>query len=56
MFSLFDPTLFTDPEALADYLRRQRRTGGRTSVSLVSVAISVSDGMQSTVVSWTSDS
>ncbi len=54
MFSLFDPALFTDPEALADYLRRKRR-GGRTSVSLVSVAVSVSDGAQSTVVSWTSD-
>ncbi len=55
MFSLFDPTLFTDPEALADYLRRQRRTGGRTSISLVSVVVSVSDGAQGTVVSWTSE-
>jgi hypothetical protein len=54
MFSPFDPTLFTDPQALADYLRRQRRNGGRINVALVSVAISVSDGTQDTIVSWTS--
>jgi hypothetical protein len=55
MTSLFDATLFADAEALADSLRRVRRGGGRTSVSLVGVAISLSDGSQSTVVTWVSE-
>lgn len=56
MFTLFDPRLFSDPEALAEYLRRLRRNGGRTGASLVTVAITVSDSTQRTVVSWTSES
>jgi len=54
MVSLLDAPLSVDPEALVGCLRRVR-SPGRTCVSLVSVAISVSDGSQSTVVTWVNE-